>query len=221
MYGPAETIGGVVGVGAAVAVAVAPAGGKVVAVDFGVDTNLSASPVSLGNAVAGAAAIAAEGGTETIAGGVVIGGEVEGTAVAPIAPIAPVAGALAAARFVDDGGAAGVRPAMAVACGVDCDEGSAGFAERAMADESSGVFSRLNHAKPGPDLQPTTIARAANNINEPSVIRFISVTAYATCAHAHSTCELFDGGAIAAQQLLKSSVYSAYNIYGNAADRPY
>lgn len=207
-----------VGVEAAVAVAVAPASGDVVAVDFGVDTNLSASPLSLGNDVAGVAAIAAEGGTGTVAGGCMAGAEVEETAAAPRVPDA---GVLAAARFVDEGGAAGVRPATAAACGVDCDEGSAGFAERATADESSGAFSRLNHANPGPDLQPTTIARTANNINEPSVIRFISVTAYATCAHAHSTCEQFDGGALVAQQLLKSSVYSGYNIYGNATDRPY
>jgi hypothetical protein len=31
----------------------------------------------------------------------------------------PAAGEAAAARFVDDGGAAGVRPAIATGCGVD------------------------------------------------------------------------------------------------------
>ena len=35
----------------------------------------------------------------------------------------------AAARLADDGGAAGVRPATAIACGVVCADGSAGSVE--------------------------------------------------------------------------------------------
>lgn len=188
------------GVEAAAAVAVAPANGAAVAVDFGVDTSLSANPLSIGNVVVGAVAIADECGTGTVAGGGATGVVPAGAAVAPSAPTTPVAGVPAAARFVDDGDAAGVRPATAAGCGVDCVDGNAGFAERATAEESSGAFSRLNHANPGPDLQPTTTAKAVKNSNELSVVRFISMTAYPTCAHAHSKHEV-DGGALTAQRL--------------------
>ena len=65
----------------------------------------------------------------------------------------------AAAKFADDGGAAGVKPATATACGVDCAEGSAGAAERATTDES-GAWSCFHHAQRGPDWQPLVAANA-------------------------------------------------------------
>lgn len=66
----------------------------------------------------------------------------------------------AAARFVDDGDAAGVRPAIATGWGVDCAEGSFGSADRATA-EASGAESCFHHAQRGPDWQPVSAAKAA------------------------------------------------------------
>ena len=63
----------------------------------------------------------------------------------------------AAAKFADDGGAAGARPATATACGVACDEGSTGSAERAVRD-ASGALSCFHHAQRGPVWQPARIA---------------------------------------------------------------
>ena len=61
------------------------------------------------------------------------------------------AGEFAAAKFADDGGAAGVRPAMATGCGADCADGTVGSAERATAD-ASGAESCFQNAQPcGPD----------------------------------------------------------------------
>jgi hypothetical protein len=80
----------------------------------------------------------------------------------------------AAAKLLEDGGVAGVRPATATACGVDCAEGSAGVAERATADESSGALSCFHQAKRGADWQPVMATRAIH-VNDRSAVRFMVV----------------------------------------------
>ena len=108
------------------------------------------------------AGIATDGGTapgsEAVAEGVV--------AVAPVA----------AARFVDDGDAAGVKPAIATACGFDCAEGNSGFADRATADVSSGALSCFHQAKRGPDWQPDQAVNTATNARIRSAVNFMFVT---------------------------------------------
>jgi hypothetical protein len=66
----------------------------------------------------------------------------------------------AAAKLADEGGAAGVKPATATACGVVCADGKVGSAERATIDES-GALSCFHHAQRGPDWQPESTANAA------------------------------------------------------------
>lgn len=150
-YGPVDAVvvvGGLVGTGD---VGRLDATGDVAPVDFGVETSLSARPLSLGYVVPGVAATLVDGGIETVAGGGEAGVVAADAAVAPKVPTAPAAVAPEVARFVDEGGVAGVRPATTAGCGVDWAEGSAGLAERAIVDESSDALSRLNHAKRGPD----------------------------------------------------------------------
>ena len=72
-----------------------------------------------------------------------------GDAAAPATGVTAL-GVPAAARFAEDGGAAGVRPAIATACGVDCADGNFGSAERATA-EASGALSCFQNAQRGPD----------------------------------------------------------------------
>jgi len=98
---------------------------------------------------------------------------VPGAAVDGVVPVAPTTGAPAAARFVDDGGAAGVRPAIATACGVESAEGSLGVAERATADESFGASSFFHQAKRGPLAQPVAATKTATNVKDGSDVRFI------------------------------------------------
>jgi hypothetical protein len=57
----------------------------------------------------------------------------------------------AAARLADDGGDAGCNSAGEMACGVDCADGKAGAAERAVSDVSSDALSRFHHVRRGPD----------------------------------------------------------------------
>jgi hypothetical protein len=84
-----------------------------------------------------------------------------GSVAAAVVPAIGVAlGAPAAARFVEDGDAAGVRPAIATGWGVDCADGNFGSAERATA-EASGAESCFHHAQRGPDWQPVSAAKAA------------------------------------------------------------
>src|SRR4051794_35507450 len=88
---------------------------------FGADVSLSASEFA-----------GEKGGTCGLAG-------VDGD-VSRAEPVGVAAGdPEAAARFVDDGGEAGVRPATATACGVDCAEGSSGSFDLAMAAASAAL----------------------------------------------------------------------------------
>ena len=80
-------------------------------VAFGADVSLSASDWRrLDTRLAGALANVAD----DVTGMDMLGGSAGEPATAE-----PAAGEFAAARFADDGGAAGVRPAMATGCGVD------------------------------------------------------------------------------------------------------
>ena len=79
------------------------------------------------------------------------------------ATVEAAAGEPAAARFADDGGAAGVSPAIATGCGVDCAEGNLGSADRATAD-ASGAASCFQNAQVGPDLQPVSATNIATVI---------------------------------------------------------
>jgi hypothetical protein len=98
--------------------------------------------------------------------------------VATVAPVAPATvDPAAAAKFVDDGGAAGVNPATATGWGVDWVEGNAGVADRATTEASSGGFSCFHHAKRGADWQPVTAAIAATNVNDRIALRFMAVNA--------------------------------------------
>lgn len=83
-------------------------------------------------------------------------------------------GAPAAARLADDGGAAGVSPAIATGCGVDCADGNFGSAERATA-EASGAESCFHHAHPGPDWQPVSAAKAVIVIQLVLALRVMAV----------------------------------------------
>jgi hypothetical protein len=80
----------------------------------------------------------------------------------PVAPAVAAAGAVDA-KFIEDGDAAGVSPAIATASGFDCAAGCAGVAERAIAELSSGGFSCFHQAKRGPDWHPA--AAIATNDN--------------------------------------------------------
>jgi hypothetical protein len=96
-----------------------------------------------------------------------------GSAGVPATAAAP-AGDLAAARFADDGGAAGVKPATATGCGADCAEGSVGSAERATAD-ASGAESCFQNAKREADWQPARAANVANVIKLRVAFRFMGM----------------------------------------------
>ena len=96
-----------------------------------------------------------------------------GVAVAPAAGVA-APGVPAAARFVDDGDAAGVRPAIATGWGVDCADGNFSSAERATA-EASGAESCFHHAQRGPDWQPVSAAKAAIVIRLLFALRVMAV----------------------------------------------
>jgi hypothetical protein len=78
-----------------------------------------------------------------------------------------------AARFIDDGDAAGCRPAAATACGVAPAEGNVGAAEFDARAVSSDDFQGVHHAQRGPDWQPTNPATRLTNINEWTAVRFI------------------------------------------------
>jgi hypothetical protein len=83
----------------------------------------------------------------------------------------------AAARFAEDGGAAGCNPVAAIACGVDCADGSAGgAAERATSDESSGAFSDFHQAQRGPDWHPERPTNTAAIVNAWANEVFIAAT---------------------------------------------
>ena len=79
---------------------------------FGVDTSLSASAFAgeFGYVAGGALAAAADDDT---------GMDMLGGSAGVAAAVELAAGEFAVARFADDGGVAGVRPAMATGCGVD------------------------------------------------------------------------------------------------------
>jgi hypothetical protein len=81
----------------------------------------------------------------------------------------------AAARFVDDGGVAGVNPAIATAWGAFCADGKVGVAERATADESSLAFSGFHHAQRGPDWHPESAVNEATINNVRAVLEFMGV----------------------------------------------
>jgi len=148
---------------------------------FGVETNLSARSTPAGYVAAGAlvadgtelTGIVTDGGAELAT---VPAAGLAATGVVPVAPgVVPPAGALAAARFADDGETAGVKPATATACGVDCEDGNLGVAERATTDVSSGAVSFFHQAVRGPDWQPMTAAKEATKVNDRSAVRFISM----------------------------------------------
>jgi hypothetical protein len=108
-------------------------------------------------------------GIETDGGTAPAGGAVPGKA-----GVAPATCGPAAARFVEEGGVAGVSPATATACGEDCDDGSVGFAERATADESSGFARSFFHqATREPVAQPVAAINTASSVSDGSDVRFI------------------------------------------------
>jgi hypothetical protein len=77
------------------------------------------------------------------------------------------------ARFADEGEVAGSKPGTAAICGVFFVEGSAGAAERATADESSGGVSCFHQAQRGPDWQPNAAARHAVIVNARTAFGFM------------------------------------------------
>jgi hypothetical protein len=77
------------------------------------------------------------------------------------------------ARLADDGDVAGSKPGTAAICGVFFVDGSAGAAERATADESSGGVSCFHQAQRGPDWQPDAAARKAAIVNAPTAYGFM------------------------------------------------
>ena len=128
----------------------APAGGAVAARAAGAAAfgavSLSASALAgeFGRAPGAVAAVAAG----DVTGIDMLGGRVGKPATPAVAPGA--AGVPAAARLVDDGEAAGVRPATATGVGVDWLDGNFGSAVRATAD-ASGRASFFQNAHFGPD----------------------------------------------------------------------
>jgi hypothetical protein len=105
---------------------------------------------------------------------VALSGAVADGIIDAIAPAGAPAGEPAAARLLDEGGVAGVNPAIATASGVVCAEGSVGVAERATTDESSGALSCFHHANRGAVWQPATAATTVANANDGSAVRFMS-----------------------------------------------
>jgi hypothetical protein len=77
------------------------------------------------------------------------------------------------ARLADDGDVAGSKPGTVAICGVFFVEGSAGAAERATADESSGGVSCFHQAQRGPDWQPNAAARHAAIVNARTAFGFM------------------------------------------------
>jgi len=71
-----------------------------------------------------------------------------------IAPIGVDNAAPAAARFADDGEAAGCKPSAVGTCGVVCADGNVGSADRATTEVSAGISSVFHQAHRGPDWQP-------------------------------------------------------------------
>jgi hypothetical protein len=128
---------------------------------------LSAKGESVGYVAAGALASVADDVTGIATDGGIDGGEIDGV-------VAPATAGVAAAKLADDGVAAGVKPAIATACGVDCAEGSAGgVAERATTDESTADLSFFHQAKRGAVWQPTIAPSASNNVDKRMVVRII------------------------------------------------
>jgi hypothetical protein len=76
-----------------------------------------------------------------------------------------VDGAPAAAMLVEDGGAAGCRPAGSTAAGVDWLDGSAGAADRASSDVSSAASFGFHQAHLALDWHPTNPATIAETHN--------------------------------------------------------
>jgi|SoiMethySBSTD1v2_1073268.scaffolds.fasta_scaffold1055864_2 hypothetical protein len=92
-----------------------------------------------------------------------------------VATGAETPGVVVDARLLDDGGVAGVRPAIATASGFDCSAGCCGVAERATTDESSGDLSCFHQAKRGAVWQPLAARATTANIIMRSVVRFIAM----------------------------------------------
>jgi hypothetical protein len=99
-----------------------------------------------------------------------VAGEVVGTDVA-----GAVIGAPAAARFADEGGAAGCNVPASAICGCDCADGNAGAADRATTDVSSDVSWDFHQAHRGPDWQPANPAarRAIDNARRAEILMFV------------------------------------------------
>ena len=137
-YGPAA---GVAGAAVSDETDVEAAGAVAAAADGDVSLSASALAGEFGKA---------PGAVPAVAAGDVTGIDMLGGRFGKPATPAFAAGAPAAARFVDDGEAAGVRPAIATGVGVDWLDGSLGSAERATAD-ASGKASFFQNAHFGPD----------------------------------------------------------------------
>jgi hypothetical protein len=66
-----------------------------------------------------------------------------------------------AARLDAEGDVAGCNPSTTGGCGVDCADGSAGSAVRAITEVSSGAASLFHQAQRGPDWHPAIEATTA------------------------------------------------------------
>ena len=73
----------------------------------------------------------------------------------------PVGWVPAAARFAEEGGAAGCKPPDSTTCGVDWLDGSAGAADRASSDVSCDASFGFHQAHRGLDWQPANPATKA------------------------------------------------------------
>jgi hypothetical protein len=133
---------------------------------------LSVGYVAVG-ALASVADVTGIGTFGTAAGIVAPSGAVADGVAAAMPPAGAPANGPAAARLLDDGGVAGVNPAIATASGVVCAEGSTGEADRATAEVSSGALSCFHHANRGADWHPATTATTVVTINDGSEVRFI------------------------------------------------
>jgi hypothetical protein len=100
----------------------------------------------------------------------IVAGEVVGTDIVGVDGRAP-----AAARFADEGGAAGCNVPASAICGVDCADGNAGAADRATSDVSSDASWGFHQAHREPDWQPVNPAamRAIDNARMTESLMFL------------------------------------------------
>jgi hypothetical protein len=91
-------------------------------------------------------------------------------------------GVPAAARFVDEGDAAGCKPGTSTG-GDFCADGNCGWADRATTDESVGASFGFHQAHCGPDWHPMLVVNRVATVSSWAVVVFMATTPAFICRH--------------------------------------